>query len=273
MSSIEIPKASDMLSDEKLSNDSSSSGDNVNRDRDSDRTIDSDRHDRERDRDSRSRRSRSRDRDGGRRDTRDRDRDRRSRSRDRYERDRDRDRDGDRDRERERERERSLSPISRRAKVRREAQQRALASSSDRYWDGFQWVKKSSMEGVSEAIMGVDLGHQRDRRIYVGNLPDGMTGQELKDFMNEALSSYTLAGADGDITAVNTTEPPPPAVTSIWMSGDGKYGFLEMFSANLAQISMSLNGLQYNGATLRIARPKTYSEQYNGAGGGGPTSM
>ena len=48
------------------------------------------------------------------------------------------------------------------------------------------------------------------------------------------------------------------------MSGDNKYGFVELFSANVAAIAMSLNGLQYNGSTLRIARPKTYSEQYNG---------
>jgi splicing factor U2AF 65 kDa subunit len=208
--------------------------------------------DRNRDRD-RSRRSRSR----GRGD-RDRDRDRdRHRDKDR-ERDRDRDRDCRRSRSRERERERSLSPISRRAKVRKEAQQRALANSSDKVWDGFQWVRKATMNpAISEALSGVDLGHQKDRRIYVGNLPHGMSGEELKAFMNEALTSYTLAG-------VESNEPPPPAVTSIWMSGDGKYGFLEMFSANLAQIAMSLNGLQYNGATLRIARPKTYSEQYNG---------
>jgi len=212
-----------------------------------------------------SRRSDSRDRNRDRDRHRDRDR---GRSKDHSSRGSDRDRNRDRDREgknrrsrsRDNSRERSLSPISRRAKVRKEAQQRALANSSDKYWDGFQWVKKSSMApGTSEAISGVDLGHQKDRRIYVGNLPPGMTGEELKAFMNEALSSYTLAGAE-----VESNEPPPPAVTSIWMSGDGKYGFLEMFSANLAQMSMSLNGLQYNGATLRVARPKTYSEQYNG---------
>ena len=84
-----------------------------------------------------------------------------------------------------------------------------------------------------------------------------MTGDQLRDFMNEALASYTAIGISG-------IEKPPPAVVSIWMSSDNKYGFIELFSANVATIAMSLNGLQYNGATLRIARPKTYSEQYNG---------
>ena len=52
------------------------------------------------------------------------------------------------------------------------------------------------------------IGNQKDRRIYVGNLPTGMTGDQLKDFMNEALSSYTAAGHEG-------VEKPPAAVVCI----------------------------------------------------------
>ena len=77
--------------------------------------------------------------------------------------------------------------------------------------------------------------------------------------VNQALQPYTTQLVGADPTVVH-----PPPVVSIWMSSDNKYGFIELFSANLASVAMSLNGLQCGGATLRIARPKTYSEQYNG---------
>ena len=39
----------------------------------------------------------------------------------------------------------------------------------------------------------------------MGNLPSGMTGEQLTDFMNEALSSYTAIGHTG-------IDRPPAAV-------------------------------------------------------------
>lgn len=76
--------------------------------------------------------------------------------------------------------------------------------------------------------------------------------------MTQALAPYLP-----QLTGNPSVQHPPPVV-SIWMSGDGKYCFIELYSANLSQVAMSLSGLQYNGQTLRIARPKTYTEQYNG---------
>lgn len=50
------------------------------------------------------------------------------------------------------------------------------------------------------------------------------------------------------------------AVASIWMSADGKYGFVELFSVDCATVAMGLNGIVFNGNSLRIARPKLYND-------------
>lgn len=167
---------------------------------------------------------------------------------------------------------RSESPISRQQRLRREAQRRAAAKQdSDKYWDGFQWVKRqaghigNASGGASQTAtelaqtLGIDQGNSKDRRIYVGNLPPGVSGDQLKDLINEALTAYI---ATNPATAAIADKHPPPVV-SIWMSGEGKYGFIELFSASLAAVAMTLNGtLQYQGASLRVARPKQYNEQY-----------
>ncbi len=77
--------------------------------------------------------------------------------------------------------------------------------------------------------------------------------------VNEALQAQIIS-TYGPVAAKSHPFP----VVSVWMSGDNKYGFIELYSATLANVAMSLNGLQFGGVTLRIARPKTYTEQYNG---------
>lgn len=41
------------------------------------------------------------------------------------------------------------------------------------------------------------------------------------------------------------------AVLSLWMSSDNKYGFFEMCSADVATVTMGLNGIAYGGSCKR----------------------
>jgi hypothetical protein len=152
------------------------------RDRDRDRYRDYDRRDADRDRErGRGRDGRDRDRDyydrrgperGRDRDRRDRyedDRRRRSRSRDTYS--------------------RSRSPVNRPSRV-ESKKPTASQANSNRTWDGFQWVDKvnpatglatQAGTGTTDAVPGMS-GLPKDRRIYVGNLPEGTDTELLRTF-------------------------------------------------------------------------------------------
>jgi splicing factor U2AF subunit len=166
----------------------------------------------------------------------------RNRDSGRYRGSREYERDGYRRRSRSHSRERysrhrSPSPDYRQAK-----KKVAVAPAGNKFWDGFQWVEKTPSEpiaadgtGAAIVIPNNPLGLPKDRRIYVGNLPDDCDTENLKQFMNQ-----TLAVCGGVPTGMN-------AVLSLWMSGDNKYGFLEMCTGDVATIAMGLNGISYQG--------------------------
>jgi hypothetical protein len=157
------------------------------------------------DRDSR-RADHSRDRDRRRGDSRDR-RDRRDRS---DSRDRDRRYTGRRSRDRgsrrrsrsrsrsyDRRRRRSPSPPPRSSRYRSRSPEASKATTktiiplkSNKFWDGFQWVDRTplvaasmqSTEEVDPASLITSTVAQKDRRIYVGNLPSGVSPDLIKDF-------------------------------------------------------------------------------------------
>ena len=61
---------------------------------------------------------------------------------------------------------------------------------STRFWDGFQWVDRIAMDPVAAVastggvggLPPIATGNQKDRRVYVGNLPPGTTPEQLKEF-------------------------------------------------------------------------------------------
>ena len=52
----------------------------------------------------------------------------------------------------------------------------------------------------------------------------------------------------------------PSAVLSVWMGPENKYSFVEMCSADTAAVAMGLTGINYLGVSLKISRPKSYTE-------------
>ena len=71
------------------------------------------------------------------------------------------------------------------------------------------------------------------RRVYVGNLPQGIGLQPkvLQEFFNTALVSAGLVVGEG------------VPINDVWISSEGRYAFLEMRSPQEATNAMKLDGI------------------------------
>ena len=114
----------------------------------------------------------------------------------------------------------------------------AAGAQPRRFWDGFRWVEQFAATTVETNSNPVT---RRDRRLYLGNLPPGLTAEQLREFLNEALR------ACGALTAGLNT-----AVISTWVSPDGKYAFVEFASVDCASVALGLNGISCLGTGLRV---------------------
>jgi len=219
----------------------------------SDERANSDKDERERERDERKRkqkRERERERERDERDRRRRKERERSRSRGRNDRRRDErrgerrderrdERRGDR-RESYRRRSPTLSPSPPRRK-------KAPVPAADdgkpkRVFDGFQWV--DCAVGVNPH--GVTA---TNRRLHVGNLPlgSGLTETQLREFISTSMRQRGMLAPDA-----------PDPVTSVWLSPEGIYAFVEFHTVEAANAALGLHGIMLLTSTLRIARPNTY---------------
>ena len=86
-----------------------------------------------------------------------------------------------------------------------------------------------------------------DKKLYIGNLPSGMTPPSLIKMLNITLQ--TLKPDDF------SKEQP---VIGAWVSPDGHYAFVEFRTAEEATKGFILNGFKIMGVPLKIGRPKTY---------------
>ena len=86
-----------------------------------------------------------------------------------------------------------------------------------------------------------------DKKLYIGNLPNGMTPPSLVKMLNIAL--LTLKPED--------FAPGEPVISS-WVSPDGHYAFVEFRTAEEATKGFALNGFKIMGIPLKVGRPKTY---------------
>jgi hypothetical protein len=86
------------------------------------------------------------------------------------------------------------------------------------------------------------------RRLYVGNIPEGISPEVLQGLVNEAMSSAKLTAADGDCVNLVTIAP------------TGKYAFIEYRSAIEATSGLVLDGTLLQGHTLRFKRSNEYED-------------
>jgi splicing factor U2AF 65 kDa subunit len=86
-----------------------------------------------------------------------------------------------------------------------------------------------------------------DRKLYVGNIPPGITQQMLLNIMNEAILSLGII-----------KEPGNP-ILSAWISSDSHYAFVEFRNADEANKGLKkLQGMNISGCEIKLGRPKSY---------------
>ncbi|XP_075973712.1 U2 small nuclear riboprotein auxiliary factor 50 [Anticarsia gemmatalis] len=181
------------------------------------------------------------------------DKDRRRRSRSRGERRRSRSRSSRERREKRRSRSRSPNKRSRRRKP-------------SLYWDvpppGFEHITPLQYKAMQAAgqipanivadtpqaavpVVGSTITRQA-RRLYVGNIPFGVTEEETMEFFNQQMHLSGLAQAAGN------------PVLACQINLDKNFAFLEFRSIDETTQAMAFDGINFKGQSLKIRRPHDY---------------
>ncbi|XP_076894353.1 splicing factor U2af large subunit A-like isoform X2 [Bidens hawaiensis] len=263
------------------------------RDKDRDRDRERDREkSRDKDRDSEREKSRDRDRDRDRDRHRDRYRERserRERDRDRddddYHRSRDFDRRRDYDRDRDDRRSRRRSRSRSRGKSEHRSRSRSRSRSKSKRVSGFDMAPPASallagaaavtsgqVPGATPAVPGMfsnmfplpsgqfgalpvmpvqamtQQATRHARRVYVGGLSPSANEQTVATFF-----SHVMAAIGGN------TAGPGDAVVNVYINHEKKFAFVEMRSVEEASNAMSLDGIIFEGAPVKVRRPSDYN--------------
>lgn len=119
--------------------------------------------------------------------------------------------------------------------------------------------------GLSNTVnpMALAADTKAQRELYLGNLPAGITGQQLMQFLNQVA------------TAVKVNSMPGEPVVGCTMGGSGaNFAFVEFRTSEEAANGLRLNGVELLGCQLKVGRPKGYTGPEAGSGGqlaiGGP---
>ncbi|XP_025200761.1 splicing factor U2AF 50 kDa subunit-like [Melanaphis sacchari] len=194
------------------------------------------------------------------------------------ERERDRDR-GERDRERgerrrrsrSRDRERHRRHRSRSREGRKRSRSKSPKNKSRRrkpslYWDvpppGFEHIAPLQYKAMQAAgqipantmpdtpqtavpVVGSTITRQA-RRLYVGNIPFGVTEDEMMEFFNQQMHLSGLAQAAGN------------PVLACQINLDKNFAFLEFRSIDETTQAMAFDGINFKGQSLKIRRPHDY---------------
>lgn len=183
----------------------------------------------------------------------------RSRSRERRRRSRSRDRYRSRSREdRRREKSRSRSPINGYDPNR----QRRRPTWFDIQPVGGMPPPISSLPGAIQVTPSVPMGPattstfaggpnqqatRHARRIYAGGLPT-INEDDIASFFSNALAAVG-----------GTTAGPGPCVVNVYINAEKRFAFIELRTVEEASNAMALDGIMFEGATVRIRRPADYN--------------
>lgn len=105
-------------------------------------------------------------------------------------------------------------------------------------------IPQPATTGIS-STMNPHLSRQA-RRLYVGNLPSGVSDMELADFFNTALAT------------AGVVKPNTNAVIAVQMNREKAFAFLEFSQAEDATASMAFDGIMLHGHALKVRRPRDY---------------
>lgn len=128
------------------------------------------------------------------------------------------------------------------AKARKEREAKDGPVKAGKFWDGFRWV-----EHTPASQLPSNPATRKERRLYVGNLPQTFDSDQLRVFLNEALRACGAIPAGID-----------EVVVSSWVSPDKKFAFVELSTVEAATTALGLSGISCMGASLKICHPNNY---------------
>lgn len=114
----------------------------------------------------------------------------------------------------------------------------------------------SSMGAAVAPSSGGTVSRQ-SRRLYVGNIPFGVTEDEMMEFFNQQMHLNGLAQAAGN------------PILACQINLDKNFAFLEFRSIDECTQGIAFDGISLKGQNLKIRRPRDYQPVASGAGGGG----
>ncbi|XP_072931867.1 splicing factor U2AF 50 kDa subunit isoform X2 [Epargyreus clarus] len=173
-----------------------------------------------------------------------------------------------RSRERRRSRSRSRERREKRRSKSREAggDKRSRRRKPSLYWDvpppGFEHITPLQYKAMQAAgqipanivadtpqaavpVVGSTITRQA-RRLYVGNIPFGVTEEETMEFFNQQMHLSGLAQAAGN------------PVLACQINLDKNFAFLEFRSIDETTQAMAFDGINFKGQSLKIRRPHDY---------------
>jgi len=93
--------------------------------------------------------------------------------------------------------------------------------------------------------MGTQVTRQA-RRLYVGNIPFGVTEEAMKDFFNDQMRVAGLSQAPGD------------PILAAQINVDKNFAFLEFRSVDETSQALAFDGINFMSQSLKIRRPSDY---------------
>ena len=94
-------------------------------------------------------------------------------------------------------------------------------------------------------VVGSTITRQA-RRLYVGNIPFGVSEEEMMDFFNQQMHLSGLAQADGN------------PILACQVNLDKNFAFLEFRSIDECTQAMAFDGINFKGQSLKLRRPHDY---------------
>ena len=94
-------------------------------------------------------------------------------------------------------------------------------------------------------VVGSTITRQAGR-LYVGNIPFGVSEEEMMDFFNQQMHLLGLAQDDGN----------PILACQIYL--DKNFAFLEFRSIDETTQAMAFDGINFKGQSLKLRRPRDY---------------
>jgi splicing factor U2AF 65 kDa subunit len=187
--------------------------------------------------------------------------------------DREKEKNRDRDREREREKERvdkdRKHTSSKRDEKDKEKENKEKPKLKYKFWDvppiGYEHItpmQYKQMQGKvvnkmpvhipvpqvaasATPVVGSNVVMQ-SRRLYVGNIPFGVSENAMMEFFNQQMQLTGLAQGDGQ------------PVIAVQINLDKNFAFLEFRSIDETTAAMAFDGIVFQGQSLKIRRPRDY---------------